>query len=51
MSGNQGTFYDVLPDGHFVMERSMDQTKSREVVLLQNLQWPAAAVQRTNRPD
>jgi len=40
MSGNGGVFYDVLPDGRFVMERSTDQTRLREVVLVLNLDWP-----------
>jgi len=40
MGGNQGVFYDVLPDGRFLMERSMEQTRLTEAVLLQNLQWP-----------
>jgi len=45
MGGNQGVFYDVLPDGRFLMERSMEQTRLREVMLLQGLEWPAAASQ------
>jgi len=45
MGGNQGVFYDVLPDGRFLMERSMEQTRLREVVLLQNLDWPEASAQ------
>ena len=39
MSGNAGTSYDVLPDGRFLMERAMDQTRLRELVLVQNLEW------------
>jgi len=37
VSTNAGTTYDVLPNGSFVMPRSEDQTRYRELVLIQNL--------------
>jgi len=40
VTGNGGTTYDVTPDGHFIMPRSEDQTRYRELVLIQNLALP-----------
>jgi Tol biopolymer transport system component len=41
VSTDVGTTFDVLPDGRFIMPRSEDQTRYRELVLIQNLDLPA----------